>query len=276
MDRETTFIYGLIDPRDNIIKYVGKSDDPEKRLLGHLKQCKESVTLKNRWVAKLKDMGLKPIVTILEEVPMSEWELKEQQWIKDLTEQGYELKNGDRGGKGRSGFIVSDETRQKLSLVNKGRIISEETRDKISKANKGKKRTREFRERMSILKYGSTMHQDVRQRLSLIRKGKPKPEGFGDKISKFHKGRKRTDETRVRISQVKQGWKPSPEMTEAQRQKCSGEGNGRAVLTKENVKAIRETYTTGGVSINELARRYGVNWSTIKRIVTGQYWKDVN
>lgn len=37
---ETTFIYALVDPRDGVIKYVGKSYDPQERLKGHFKNCK--------------------------------------------------------------------------------------------------------------------------------------------------------------------------------------------------------------------------------------------
>ena len=36
---ETTFIYGLTNS-ENIIRYIGKSDDPEKRLKQHIKEIR--------------------------------------------------------------------------------------------------------------------------------------------------------------------------------------------------------------------------------------------
>ncbi len=272
---ETTFIYALIDPRDGVIKYVGKSYDPQERLKGHLKNCKRTVTLKNRWIAKLKSLDLKPSIQILEEVLESEWEDRERYWIKELQNQGYLLKNGDRGGKGRSSYVTSEETKRKISLANTGKRVSSETKRKISLANTGKKRTKEQKARIGLTSLGRTHTLETRQKMSQSRLGVPKPNGFGKKISKAHEGRAFSKETRQRMSQARKGWKPSFEMIEIQRKKCSGEGNGRARLTESSVIEIRNKFDQGNVSIAVLARKYGVNWSAIKRVVTRETWKNV-
>lgn len=272
---ETTFIYALVDPRDGVIKYVGKSYDPQERLKGHFKNCKRTVTLKNRWIAKLKSLDLKPNITILEEVALSEWEDKEQYWIRELQNQGYPLKNGDRGGKGRSRFVVSEETRRKISLANTGRRHSEEIKHKISLANTGKKRTDEQKNRIGLASMGRIHTLEARQKMSQSRLGVPKPEGFGEKVSKAHKGRVFSKETRQRMSEARKDWKPSPEMTKAQKEKCSGEGNGRAKFTEDDIRNIRAEYDKDGVSISALARKRKVNWSTMKKIVTRKSWKSV-
>lgn len=51
-----------------------------------------------------------------------------------------------------------------------------------------------------------------------------------------------------------------------------GEANGSAKLTAADVAAIRSAYAAGGVSQPQLARRFGVNHSTIGRIVRGELW----
>ena len=39
------FIYGLIDPRNGLIAYVGKTKDPDKRLASHIGEKKKKRTL---------------------------------------------------------------------------------------------------------------------------------------------------------------------------------------------------------------------------------------
>lgn len=45
---ETVYIYGLRDPRYDVVRYVGKASDPEKRLRQHLSDCKTAKSLDNR------------------------------------------------------------------------------------------------------------------------------------------------------------------------------------------------------------------------------------
>lgn len=49
----------------------------------------------------------------------------------------------------RSQQIISEETRIKISLANKGKIVSDETRRKISEVNKGKTLSEETRAKLS-------------------------------------------------------------------------------------------------------------------------------
>jgi hypothetical protein len=50
-----------------------------------------------------------------------------------------ELCNKTDGGEGRSNIIITEETRVKLKLINKGRKFTQEHKDKISISNTGKK-----------------------------------------------------------------------------------------------------------------------------------------
>lgn len=55
----------------------------------------------------------------------------------------------------------------------------------------------------------------------------------------------------------------------------AGEHNGRARLTKDDVRIIRQLIADG-YSTAELARMYNVGWSTIYHIKIGNTWKGVN
>ena len=55
-----------------------------------------------------------------------------------------------------------------------------------------------------------------------------------------------------------------------------GETNGRAQLTRLDVRKIRTLYALGGTSYPKLAKRFNVSTSTIFQIVKRQIWDHVN
>lgn len=62
------YIYALVDPRDGLIRYVGQSVDPEKRLAHHLTRY-TSIRVWT-WTSKLRRLGLKPqVVRLAQAVP---------------------------------------------------------------------------------------------------------------------------------------------------------------------------------------------------------------
>ena len=62
------YIYTLSDPRTNIIRYVGKTNNIKNRLKSHICQSKKSRTHKDNWVNSLLKLNLKPIIEILDVV----------------------------------------------------------------------------------------------------------------------------------------------------------------------------------------------------------------
>ena len=54
-----------------------------------------------------------------------------------------------------------------------------------------------------------------------------------------------------------------------------GEQSSRSKLTDAQVRAIRERYAAGGVSLREVARDYGVHLSLISLIVRREIWRHV-
>jgi len=151
----TVFIYGLIDPRTNEIRYIGYTPDPNKRLKGHLYNCRWEKTHKANWIKSLLKLGLKPEMIILQEVPESEWQIAEQAWIRFGWEEGWRLTNGTMGGDGILGHIFSEESLQKMSDAKKGNKSragmsnSDEHKRKIGEAHKGKVVSEETRRKIS-------------------------------------------------------------------------------------------------------------------------------
>src|SRR5258708_6952817 len=81
-------IYALVDPRDNLVHYVGLSVDAESRLDGHLTGSGGSIQ-KRKWLLELRKARLVPTLRILEKIePGSEaYTLAceaELYWIREL------------------------------------------------------------------------------------------------------------------------------------------------------------------------------------------------
>jgi hypothetical protein len=129
-----TFIYTLTDPRTNQVRYVGKSNNPTKRLYCHLGRTEKNH--KHSWLVNLNTNGLKPILDIVDEVPITEWKFWEIYWISQFKTWGFDLTNLTNGGEG---FASGDLNPAHLphvkalrSKTHKGKTISQKTRDKIS------------------------------------------------------------------------------------------------------------------------------------------------
>jgi hypothetical protein len=60
------YIYALVCPKDNTIRYIGKSINPETRFLDHIGYKDKSNIRKNRWIKKLKEEGSYPVLKILD------------------------------------------------------------------------------------------------------------------------------------------------------------------------------------------------------------------
>lgn len=142
------FIYGLVDPRTEKIRYVGKAQDPYHRLRrGHLLEAR----LKRRnthclsWIRSLLRESLEPSVVILEAVVESDWQERETAWIARLPN----LVNHAPGGEGGWSHITSEHHRraantrwsdpenrrklgERLSEILKGRPKSKAHRAKLS------------------------------------------------------------------------------------------------------------------------------------------------
>ncbi len=149
MQSETRYIYGLVDPESNEIRYIGKSIRPIERLQNHMND--KSKCHRAHWLQSLKSKGLKPELVIFESISGSDdwsWQESEKYWIKRGKALGWPLTNNTDGGDGVVNLPA--ETREKMRKAWLGRKHKPETLIKLSQASKGRVKTQEMRDAMSL------------------------------------------------------------------------------------------------------------------------------
>lgn len=103
-----TYIYGLVSPEDNRIRYVGKSNCVKSRLSSHVCDSVRKKTNCALWIKALRHRGLLPEIKVLQIVPEQYWEDSEKEIIANYRGLYQDLLNMQNGGQQPS---VSAEVR---------------------------------------------------------------------------------------------------------------------------------------------------------------------
>lgn len=119
------FIYALLDPRTEEVRYVGKTTNPRRRLFEHLrKPANEHLA---HWINALDQLGLIPNLEILDEVGDEDWADRERFWISRFVN----LVNISPGGMATPIHNPSLAEREALAARRRGCLVSDETREKL-------------------------------------------------------------------------------------------------------------------------------------------------
>ncbi len=123
------YIYTLSHPVTNEVRYIGKTINIKRRYKQHLYD-KRTKSYKCSWIISLRDIGLKPIMNIIEECTDENWEDRERYWIKQYDN----LTNTKEGGNGGDNYkrYISEEAIEKIRQANLGKILSEDHKNKLS------------------------------------------------------------------------------------------------------------------------------------------------
>ncbi len=105
------YIYCLKDPRCNSARYVGKTNDPKRRIWDHC--SRQANDMMRDWIASLKALKLKPLIEVLESCAMEQWQEREIFWIQKLRSEGNCILNQTKGGNGKG--CHSPETVAKMT-----------------------------------------------------------------------------------------------------------------------------------------------------------------
>jgi hypothetical protein len=230
---ETTFIYALEDPRDSIPRYIGKSNDPDKRLRGHINEAarntdKKRTDHKNNWIRSLLKDGIEPVVSILDEVPEAEWEFWETYYGHLFLSWGFDMVFV------RKYLGIGSATRDMVlfnSTPKKKRIVSEAGKLKIKAAAKKRETNptpamlecrRKFGARelgIPSCTKGKKFSMDTKKKMSDAKRGAKAP-WFGKHL---------TDETKAKLSAARLGKKATAEtkakLSAAQKKRYIEKGN---------------------------------------------------
>lgn len=89
---KTNLIYGLMDPRNDVFYYIGKTTIGNGRPLTHLKRSHNEMVRK--WVSELECIGLSPSIHIIEkDIELKELRNREIYWINEYRKINDELFN---------------------------------------------------------------------------------------------------------------------------------------------------------------------------------------
>ena len=177
-------IYCLVDPILEVVRYVGWTKSPEKRLSLHLKKVDGSP--RGHWLKSLRDRGLQPRMEIIETGSGSEWKEREIWWIAYYRAAEAPLTNISAGGQGTIG-LYPEEARQRISRAQIGKKRSKETCERISRSQQG-------------LKKKVKRSEESRQRTSRANKGKKRSDEVRRQMVQRYTGRKASDATRAKMS----------------------------------------------------------------------------
>lgn len=150
-------LYGLVDPRNSELRYVGMTTYGLLRTRKHRTPSgNKGNEHRAKWIRKLLANGFEPQVIVLEEFssPDGLYEA-EQRAIDFYKEAGFRLTNAVDFGPGRRGARHSAETKKKIAAshvgIGKGSKHSLERRKKISIALKGRSLSDGHKQRLAIL-----------------------------------------------------------------------------------------------------------------------------
>jgi hypothetical protein len=121
------YIYKLIDPETNDIRYIGQTDNIKRRYNDHISSSFNENsdcynTYKARWIRKLKSKDLLPLIEIVEEcIDFIQSNIRENYYIEKLTNEGYKLTNSHS----LDVTEFSIETKKKMSNARKGKTLEE-------------------------------------------------------------------------------------------------------------------------------------------------------
>lgn len=153
-------IYGLQDPRNKRIRYIGQSCRGLRRPAEHLEPARleaEKRTHCAKWIKSLLKIGLTYDVIVLEYVVEAALlDAAEVRWIAHGFAAGWSLTNHTAGGgiRGYKHTPRTPETLARMSAAQKGRTLTAEHREKLRTANLGKKTSKETREKQSLAHRG--------------------------------------------------------------------------------------------------------------------------
>jgi len=244
-------IYGLIDPRTLLIRYVGKSLTGVERPRKH-RQCDPHKTGPRciNWIKQLLADGLCYEIVVLDTGVKENLSALERYWIAFGRACGWPLTNLTDGGDGFSGTFTAAH-RAKLSAALLGHTVSAETRSKMAE----KTRTQMQQPGALAALRNRTFTPEWRAKISVSRKALMQDPAEREKVAAPQRGRAFTEEHRLNV--------------------CAA--SRRRKTTKLTMASAQSLFmdVRSGEDVHLVAARYGVSCRCVRDVVNGRRWKEV-
>jgi len=206
------FIYGLVDPRTLLVRYVGKTSSGMKRPLSHNEPSRLAARPCHRasWILSLRVEGLRYEIAVLEVVDDPHL-LNDAEcwWIAFGRACGWDLTNHTDGGEGTIGLKFTDMHRARLREARKRTVFTPERRAKVADAMKRRGIPPLMKERASDSNRRRVWTPEMRARLSRSKKGQglgsPRSREAVEKTRQKLIGRIVEPETRAKLSAALKG-----------------------------------------------------------------------
>ena len=189
-----SYVYMLVDPRNNQPFYVGKGKGNRCRFhLDEAKYYNKRKSLKLSKIRKLFSLGMEPtIVKVEENVTDAQAIDLEVLLIAEMRDIGIPLTNMTDGGDGAQGYKHPKEHLDRMSALFKNRFVSEETKQRMRKPKSEQGRANIAKARLTT-SYRPT--EETKRKTSKALLGRPSP----------MKGKTHTDEARAKMSAAGKG-----------------------------------------------------------------------
>jgi hypothetical protein len=203
-------VYGLIDPRTNECRYIGKSSSGLRRPRRH-GNPKIVATDTNRhkanWILEMQRSGVVYGIRILEECADND-ALKEAEirWIAYAKTQEWPLVNLTSGGDGLCN--ASAETRAKIGAYSRARMAQPEYIERAIGARRGKKLPREWVEKSAAAMRGRKRSPETIEKVAAANRGKkrgPLTPEWREKVGAGQRGKPKSVEHRAKIGAASKG-----------------------------------------------------------------------
>lgn len=186
-----TFIYALVCPFSGKYRYIGKSNNPQKRLFGHMTDSR--INHRNSWLKSIKLSGALPLLEIIDEVEMSEWPFWEKHYISLYKSFGFNLLNVTEGGEGSS---FHDRECKRSFSGDKNPMFGKK-RPEVGERNKALRVGKKYSEI-----YGVEKAKKITEKIKTSLIGKSRMSNDARKrMSERMRGVKFSDETRKKMSE---------------------------------------------------------------------------
>lgn len=161
----TASIYSLHDPRDGLVRYIGKTvNSPESRFKAHIREGGATSSLMRSWINELKSLSLIPELHIVAKCEPSKLDELEMFYIAEHRSIGFDLFNILRGGDGATLESYTEDVRLAMSASAKARFQreGERERNRIAQVNAHKNpETREKNRKKAIARMSSKEAREV-------------------------------------------------------------------------------------------------------------------